>query len=203
MLNTDESFSSDGQKEVTSTQTCYPHLKACGKENTISYEATRRQRVNLVEEYCEESAGPSLHGQSSSAREGQLGHILLDSDEKHTISCICEKARGNVQQCSSTREKAFSCPVHETTPSHKCNIKTHQRTRADEGCFVEDRERDVKQHTSLQTESELRETKRTALCQNVCRNMCNTMQMIIENLLFVIILIFSSSISDGVIALNF
>lgn len=178
MLNTDESFSLDGQKEVTTTQTCHPHLNACGKENTISYEAKRHQRVNLVEEYCEESAGPALYGQSASAREGQQGHILLGSDEKHTISCICEKTTGNVQQRSSTREKPFSCPVHETTPSHKSNIKTHQRTHADDGCFVEDQEHDGKQCTSLQTESELHETKRTALCQNVCRNKF-IMQMII------------------------
>lgn len=157
MLNTDEGFSSDGQKEVTSIQTRHPDLRACGKENTISYEAMRHQRVHLVEEHCEESAGAAL-----SAREG---HILLCS-----APCICEKATGNVQQCSSTREKPFSCPVHETAPSHESSLKTHHRTHADDGCVVADQERVVKQHTSSQRESEPHETKRTALCPNVCRN---------------------------------
>ncbi|XP_033181998.1 zinc finger protein 3 homolog isoform X2 [Anabas testudineus] len=161
-----ESSISDRQKEVTSTQTYHPHLKACGKESTISCGAKRHQGVNLVEEYSEQPAGPALHGQSSSAREGQQGDILLNSHEKHNISCICEKATGNVQQCSSTREKPFSCPVHETTPSHKRNINSPERTHAEEGCFVEVQKLHAKPNTSLQTKLELNETKRSAPCQN-------------------------------------
>lgn len=169
MLNTDESFSLEGQKDSTSTtQTCQPHFKACGKESTILHEAKRHQRVNLVEEWSEEPTSPTLHWQSSSASEGQQGHILLDSDEKRKISCICEKASGNVQECNHTVEKPLSCPVDETTPSHKKNINSHQRTHAEEGCFVKDQ----KQSTSLQTVAELHETKRSAPCQTVCRNTC-------------------------------
>ncbi|XP_037620421.1 zinc finger protein 567-like isoform X1 [Sebastes umbrosus] len=140
-----ESFSSEGEKEDTSMHSCHPDL-----ESSISYEVKRQQGVYLVERCSEESAGPALYGQSSSAREGRQRHMLMDSDEKPKISCI----RGNVtvHQCNNTREKPFSCPVSETTPSHKGSMKSHQRTHAgDEG---------YSQSTSFTTEAE--ETKRSA-----------------------------------------
>lgn len=155
MFNTDESFSSEGEKEDTSTRTCHPHFKACGKESSISYGVKRHERV-----YSEESDGPTLYEQSSSAREGQQRKMLMDSDEKPKISCMCVKTPGNVtvHQCNNT--------VCEMTPSHKRNMKSHQRTHAADECDTQDQSLDVKQSTSLQTEAE---TKRSAPCQTVCK----------------------------------
>ncbi len=161
MLNTDESFSSEGEKEDTSTDTCHPHPKACGKESSVSCGVKRHERVYSVEKCSEESGGLTLYGQSSSAREGRQRHVLVDSDEKPKISCISGKALGNVtvHKCSKA--------VRETTPSHKRNMKSHQRTHAGDECYAQEQSRDVKQSTSLTTEAELHETKRSAPCQTV------------------------------------
>ncbi|KAI3352523.1 hypothetical protein L3Q82_005468 [Scortum barcoo] len=149
-----ESFISEEGKEDTSTHTCHPHLKACGKESPISCEVKRHQRGYLLEKCSEESGGPTLYGQSSSARERQQRHVLMDTDEKPKISCIRGKAQGNVtvHQCNNA--------VREKTPSYKRNMKSHQRT------FTGDEQSlDVKQSTSVTTEAEPHETKRTAPCQ--------------------------------------
>lgn len=163
MLNTDDSFNSEGKKEDTSTHTCHPHLQACGMESSISHGVKTRQRVYSVEKCSEESGGPTLSGQSSSAREGRQRHMLMDSDEKPKISCRCGKATGNVivHQCSNT--------VHEMTPSHKRNMKSLQRAHAGDVCCTQDQSLDVKQSTSVTTEAELHETKRSAPCQTVCK----------------------------------
>ncbi|XP_045904045.1 zinc finger protein 852-like isoform X2 [Micropterus dolomieu] len=154
-----DSFNSEGKKEDTSTHTCHPHLQACGMESSISHGVKTRQRVYSVEKCSEESGGPTLSGQSSSAREGRQRHMLMDSDEKPKISCRCGKATGNVivHQCSNT--------VHEMTPSHKRNMKSLQRAHAGDVCCTQDQSLDVKQSTSVTTEAELHETKRSAPCQ--------------------------------------
>ncbi|XP_055363713.1 zinc finger protein 37-like isoform X2 [Betta splendens] len=121
-----ESFRLGEQKEVTSpTQTCHPHLNACGTESIILYGDKRNQSVHLVEECSEESAGPGLHGQNSSDSEGQPGHVRLYSDDKQKISSICEKAKGNVHECSDTGKKATSslkteAELHETKHLAPC-----------------------------------------------------------------------------------
>lgn len=170
MFNTEESFSSEGEKEDTCTSTCHPDLKACGKESSISYGVKRQQSVFPGEKRSEESGGHDLYGQSSSAREGRQRHMLMDSDEKPKISCLRGKAPANVivHQCNNTGEKPFSCSVHEATPSPKKNMKSHQRTHAGDECHAKDQSLDVKQSTSLTTEAE--DTKRSTLCQTVCRN---------------------------------
>lgn len=162
MFNTDESFSPEGEKE--DTLTCHSHLKACGNESSISSGVKRHQRVYLVEKCSEESDGPTLYEQSSSAREGWQRHMIMDSEEKPKISCIRGKAPGNVtvHQCNNT--------VRETTPSHKRNVKSHQRTHAGDECCAQDQSLDVKQSTSLPTEAEPHETKRSAPCQTVRKN---------------------------------
>lgn len=151
MLNTDESFSSEGEKEDTSTHTCHPHLKACGKESSISCGVKRHERVYSVEKCSEESGGPALYEQSSSAREGRQRH--MDSEEKPNVT---------VHQCNNA--------VRETTPSHKRNMKSHQRTHAGDQRYAQDQSLDVKQSTSLTTEAEPHETKRSAPCQTVCKS---------------------------------
>ncbi|XP_071359872.1 zinc finger protein 850-like [Trachinotus anak] len=157
-----ESFGSEGDKEDTFAHDCQPQLKACGKESSISHEVKRQQRVNAVERCSEESGG-----QSSSARGGLQRHMPMDSDEKPKISCVRGKAPGNAtaDQCNNTAEKSFSCPVRETTPGHKRNMNSHQTTRAEDGCSSPHQSLDVKQSTSLPTEEELHETKRSAPCQ--------------------------------------
>lgn len=171
LLNTDESLGSEGEKEDTSAHTCYPHLKACGKESSVSYEVKRQQRVTSVEKCSEEPGCPTLYGQSSSSREGRQRHMLVDCDEKPKISCVYEKAPGNVtvDQCNNTGEKSLSCPVRETPTGHKRNLNSHQTAHAEDGCYAPDQSLDVKQSTSLPTEAELHETKRSAPCQTVCR----------------------------------
>lgn len=129
----------------------------------MSYGVKRQQRVYSVEKCSEES--DALYEQSSSARDGWQKHMLMDSDEKPKISCIFpEKAPGNVtvHQCNNAGR--------ETTPSHKRNMKSHQRTHAGDECCAQDQSLDVKQSTSLPTEAELHETKRSAPCQTVCKN---------------------------------
>ncbi|XP_059189447.1 zinc finger protein 37-like isoform X2 [Centropristis striata] len=158
-----DSFSSEGEKEDTCTSTCHPNLKACGIESSILYGEKRQQRVYLVEECSEESSGPALYGQSSSAREGRQRHTLMDSDEKPKISCTRENAPGKVTQCNNTGEKPFSCPVRDATPVHKRNMKSRQKAQEGFECCDEDQSLDVKQSTSLKTEAE--ETKRSAPSQ--------------------------------------
>ncbi|XP_044043798.1 zinc finger protein 184-like isoform X2 [Siniperca chuatsi] len=154
-----DSFSSEGEKEDTSTRTCHSHLKACGKESAISHGVKRHQRVYSVEKCSEDSGGPTLYGQSSSAREGRQRHMLMDSDEKAKVSCVHGKAPGSVtvHQCNNT--------VRELTPSHKKNMKSHHRTHAGDECYAQDQNLDVKQSTSVTTEAELYVTKRSAPCQ--------------------------------------
>ncbi|XP_067354020.1 zinc finger protein 37-like isoform X2 [Channa argus] len=151
-----ENFSSEGQKEGASAQTCHPHLKASGKESSVSFEVKRHQRLNSLEKCSEEPGGPALHGQSSSAREGQQGHIFVDSDG---TSCVGEKASGKLQECNNTGENPVSCPLPETTTGHETDIQLHPRTPVEGECYSEDRNFDVKQSTSLQTEAELLKTK--------------------------------------------
>lgn len=172
MLNTDEHFSSEEEKEDTSTPTCYPHLKAYGKDSSISHGVKRHDRVCL-----EESGGATLYGQSSTAREGLQRHMIMDPDEKPKISFICGKTAGNVTvyQCNNT--------VCEMTPSHTKNTKSHQSTYVADECCAQDQSTDVKQSTSLPTEAELHETKRSAPCQTVCINTC------CRNVLFFFLLI--------------
>ncbi|XP_070683767.1 zinc finger protein 37-like [Pempheris klunzingeri] len=157
--HTDESFSTEGEKEDTCTY--HPHLRTCGKESSISCGVKRHQTVYSVEKCCEESDGPALYEQSSSAREGRQKPALADSDEKPKISCIRGRAPENVtvHQCNNA--------VCETTPGHKRNMKSHQRTHAGDECYAQDQSLDVKQSTSLPAEAELRETKRSAPCQTV------------------------------------
>ncbi|XP_040000904.1 zinc finger protein 37-like isoform X2 [Xiphias gladius] len=159
-----ESFCSEEEKEDTSAHSCQSNLKACGKESSISYGVKRQERVNSVEKLSEESGGPTLYGQSSSATEGRQRHMLIDSDEKPKISCVRGKAAGNetLDQSSNRGQKSFSCPISETTPSHKRNMNSHQRTLAEDRCYAPDQSLDVKQSTSLPTEAELQETKRSA-----------------------------------------
>ncbi|XP_035516302.1 zinc finger protein 37-like [Morone saxatilis] len=152
-----ESFSSEEENEDTSSHTCHPQLKAYGNESSISCGVKRHERVFLVDKCSEESGGTTFSGQSSSVSAGQQRHTLMD--EKPKISCIRGKVPGNVtvHQCNNT--------VCETTPSHKRNMKAHQGTRAADECYAQDQSLDVKQSTSLPTEAELRETKRSAPCQ--------------------------------------
>lgn len=160
--------SAEIEKEVASAHTCHPNLKACGKERCISYGIKRPQRGNSGVEKCSKEPGsPTVYGQSSSARKGQQGHMLMDSNEKPKISSICEKALGNetVHQCNDNGEKTFSYTVREATPRTTRNMKSQQQTCTDEGCYPEDQSLAVKQSTSLQTEVELHETKRSAPCQ--------------------------------------
>lgn len=112
-----------------------------------------------MEKCSEESGGPALYGQCSTVREERQRHMLTDSDEKPKISCTCGKALENVtvHHCNNT--------VNETTPSHKRNMKSNQRTHADNECYAQDQSPDLKQSTSLPTEAELHETKRSAPCQ--------------------------------------
>lgn len=170
-LNADESFSLEADREDTFAQTCQPHHKVFGNESSASHEVkSRQQGVNHGEKCSEESDGPALYGQSSSAREGRQRRALVDSDEKPKISCVRGKAPGNaaVDQCNNSAEKSFSCPARETTNPgrQRRNVNSHQ----EEGCYVPDQSLDVKQSTSLPTEEELHETKRPAPCQTVCRN---------------------------------
>lgn len=159
MLNTDENFSSEEEKEDKSTPTCYPHLKAYGKDSSISHGVKRHDRVCL-----EESGGATLYGQSSTAREGLQRHMIMDPDGKPKISFICGKTPGNVTvyQCNNA--------VCEMTPGHTKNMKSHQSTHVADECYAQDQSTDVKQSTSLPTEAELHETKRSAPCQTVCTN---------------------------------
>ncbi|XP_076583725.1 uncharacterized protein LOC143319043 [Chaetodon auriga] len=154
-----ESFSSEGEKEDTSAHPCPPLLKACGRGSSISYGVERHKRVHSEEKCSEESGGPTFCGQSSSAREERQRLMLMDSTEKHKISCICGKVPENVtvHQCNNT--------VRETSASHKRNTKSHQRTHAVDECQAQQQSRDAKQSTSLPTEAELHETKRFAPCQ--------------------------------------
>lgn len=172
LLNTDERFGSDAENEDTSTHTCHPHFKACGKDSSISCGVKRHQRSCSVEKCSEESAGPAYCEQSSSATEEQQRHILMDSDEKPKLSCILGKGPGHVSvhQCNNTGEKPFSCTIREVTPSHKRNTKVCERTNASEECYVQDQNLDGKQSSSLSTEAELHQTKRSAPYQTVCRN---------------------------------
>ncbi|XP_070832693.1 zinc finger protein 37 homolog isoform X2 [Chaetodon trifascialis] len=80
--------------------------------------------------------------------------MLMDSTEKHKISCICGKAPENVtvHQCNNA--------VRETSASHKRNTKSHQRPHAVDECHAQQQSRDAKQSTSLPTEA-----KRSAPCQ--------------------------------------
>nr|XP_046228258.1 zinc finger and SCAN domain-containing protein 2-like isoform X2 [Scatophagus argus] len=85
--------------------------------------------------------------------------MLMDSDEKPKISYICGKTPGNVSvyPCNNT--------IREMTPSHKRNVKSHQRTHAADECFPQDESLDVKQSTSFPAEGELHEAKRSSPCQ--------------------------------------
>ncbi|XP_041790239.1 zinc finger protein 497-like isoform X2 [Chelmon rostratus] len=85
--------------------------------------------------------------------------MVMDSTEKPKISCVCGKVPGNVtvHHCNNT--------VRETSASRKTNMKSHQRTHAVDECHTQDQSRDAKQSTSLPTEAELHETKRSAPCQ--------------------------------------
>lgn len=161
MLNTDESFSLEGEKEDISVH----NLKACGKESSISFGVKRQQGVYSVEKCSEEPGGPALYGQSSSAREERQRHMLMDSDEKPKISCLRGKVPGNVtvHQCNNTGEKPFSCPLRESSPTHKRNMKSQQRTLAGDESYTPDQSPDIKESTSTEAE----ETKRLAPCQTV------------------------------------
>ncbi|XP_069545536.1 zinc finger protein 721-like [Brachyistius frenatus] len=147
-----ESFSTEEEKEDTSANTSLPHLKACGKESSVLCEVKRHQGVCSVGKCCEESGGgaAALYGQGSEGRRGHAG-----CDERHKISCIRGTA-GNVHECNNAGEKPVPCPVRETTPSHTRNMKSHQRSHAEGECPAQD------QSTSLHTEAELRQTKRSA-----------------------------------------
>ena len=160
-MNTDESFSSEGEKEDTFTNTCHPDLKACDEGSSISHGVKGQQRVHSPEKCSEDPGGPALCGQSSSSTEEQQRH----THEKAKISRLHGNA--TVDQCNNTGEKPFSCPGRETAASHKRNTKSHQRTQEDE-CDDEDQNLESKQSTSLATEAE--ETKRSAPCQTVCKN---------------------------------
>ncbi|XP_075320164.1 uncharacterized protein LOC142379000 isoform X2 [Odontesthes bonariensis] len=144
-----ESFSPEGEQDEPCTDTC-PHLDACGKENSVSYEVERHQRVHPVKKCSEEFDGHGICGQSSAAIEGQQRHLPTGSTEKLKFSCICGKALGNVHQCSNTGEKPFTCPVCD-----KRNRKSRLRTHAGEECSAQE------QSTSLHME-ELRQTKISA-----------------------------------------
>ncbi|KAM7419689.1 hypothetical protein PAMA_016667 [Pampus argenteus] len=86
--------------------------------------------------------------------------MLMDSDEKLKLSCTGGKGPGHayICQCNNAEEKPFSCTVLETTSSHKRNLEVCERTRAEEECYAPDQ----KQSTSLSTEAELHQTKRSA-----------------------------------------
>ena len=156
MFNADESFSSEGEKEDTLTDTCHPNFRAEGKESCVSYRAKRHERI-----YLEGAGGLTPYEESSSAREGLQRKMFMDSDEKSRISCLCGKTMGNVtvHQCNNT-----AC---EMNPSISRNTKSRQRTAVDDG-DAQDQSVDIKQSTSLLTEADPNETKQPALCQTVC-----------------------------------
>ncbi|XP_060949352.1 zinc finger protein 37-like isoform X1 [Limanda limanda] len=151
-----ESYCSGGEKEETSAQR---------KDSSSSNDEKRLQRVDPVEKSSEESSGPALLDQSSSARDGRKRHILIDPDAKPELSCVYWKVpeHETVDEGTITGEKSVSFPVCETTLSHKRNMSSRQRTHAEDGCCVPDQS--GKQSTSLPTEAELHETKTPALCQ--------------------------------------
>lgn len=154
MFNTGES--SEGENEDASTRTCHPYFKACAKQSSFSCGVKRHDRG-----YSEDSGGPVLYEPSSYAGEGQQRKTLMDS-EKPRISCTCGKTLGNVtvHQCNNA--------VCELTPSHRRTMNSHQRTYAADEGDSQDQSLDVRQSTSLQTEADPHETKRSAPCQTVC-----------------------------------
>ncbi|XP_068177190.1 zinc finger protein 721-like [Antennarius striatus] len=155
----DESFSSEAEKKDTSTHPTHPHLKELEKDSTFSYRIKGHKRIYLVEKCSEESCGPAVCGQSSSAREERQKEMLTDSDEKPKVSCICGKTPGNVtvHNCNNA--------VHEKAPSHQSNVKPNQRTNAADECPGKEQRLDAKQSTSLPTEAELHRTKGSAPLQ--------------------------------------
>lgn len=156
MLTTDESFSPEREKEDIPANTCLPHLRACGKESTVSYGVNRHQ----TETCSQESAGPTIYGHSSSASEGRRQrHALIDSDDKPKVTCICDKAEtgyATVHQCNNTGKKPWV--VCDATSGHKRNMQSHG-----EECSIQE------QSTSLHTEAETHQPKKSAPCQTVCR----------------------------------
>lgn len=180
MFTTDESFSSDEEKEDASTHPSHSHFTACGKESSISYGLKRQERV-----YSEESSGPTLYEQSSS--EGKQRKMLLDSDEKPKISCNCLKSVGNVTARQSINKHC------KMTLSQR-NIKSQQRTCAADECDAQVQSLDVKQSTSLPTEAEPHETKCSTPCQTVCETplkmLYDIMHMFVENCLVFVCLFF-------------
>ncbi|XP_034543281.1 uncharacterized protein LOC117815585 [Notolabrus celidotus] len=152
--NPDESFSSDREKEDTTTDTFHPHLTDSGKESSFSHEGQRQQRGCLVEKCSEELGGPAVSGQSPSMREEWQRGRLLDSEEKPKISFVRRKDPGNVHQCNNS--------VPESTSSGTGNIKSRQRTHAGDECCMKDQSMDMTQSTSRPTEAELHLTKQLA-----------------------------------------
>ncbi|XP_072240795.1 uncharacterized protein [Leuresthes tenuis] len=149
-----ESFCPEGEKDEPSTDIC-PHLNACGKENSVSREVKKHQRVHPSKKCSEEFDDHSICGQSSVAIEGQQRHLSTGSDEKLKFSCICGKAPGNVYQCNNTGEKPFTWPARDMSPSDKRNRKSHLKTHAGEECSAQE------QSTSSHME-EPRQTKISA-----------------------------------------
>ncbi|XP_028270866.1 zinc finger protein 497-like isoform X2 [Parambassis ranga] len=80
----------------------------------------------------------------------------MDSDDKPKVTCICDKASGNatVHQCNNTGEKPCSRTVRDATSSQKQNMQSHG-----EECSIQE------QSTSLHTEAEARQARKSAPCQ--------------------------------------
>ncbi|KAM9856515.1 uncharacterized protein ACBR49_000242 isoform 2-T2 [Aulostomus maculatus] len=132
--HSDENFISKGEPEDSSIHVC-PHLKACEKDGSIPLVVKKHQRC--LENCCEESAG-----QSSSSRGGQKRCLLVDFDDKPTLSRLRGKGLGNasVHQCNITGEKPISCAVCETIPSCKRNVKVCEGTHEAEECYAQEAE---------------------------------------------------------------
>ncbi|KAM7009246.1 uncharacterized protein LKV04_001217 isoform 2-T2 [Tautogolabrus adspersus] len=152
-----ESFGSEGEKKDTSSHTSHPHLKACGKESSILRAEKSQQGGYLGEKFSDEPGGPAVYGQSTSARDEWQRHMLMDYDEKPKISFVHGNNPGNVPQCNNT--------VEENTSTHIRNMKSHQKTQAGVDCYSKDQSLDMRQSTSLPTDTELHETKQSAPCQ--------------------------------------
>lgn len=168
LFNSDENFSSEGEREDASTNVCHSLFKACGKDGSISCGVKRHQGLCSLEQCAEESAGPAYCEWSSSAREEQQRHSFMDSDDKPKLSCV----HGNVfvHRCNNAGEKPFSCAVCETTPSCKGNMDFCGETKAGEESHAQDQNMDGKQSTSLSTEAQQQQTKRSAPYHTVCRS---------------------------------
>lgn len=161
IFNTDESFSPEVKKDATSPDTRLHYLKASSEESSVSSGLKIPQRAYPVEKCSEKSDGQAIFAQSFPAKEEQQRQKLPGSNESSQLSCVCGKTPENVHECTNTGEKPSSFPTHETTSSHKRNVKPHVGTLAEE-------DRNVQEQSTLLHTEELHQTRTLALYQTVC-----------------------------------